>query len=84
MTDRKNSSELLNALTSRFRAADEERRDEVIIVSVDRAEVGQAESLQVGDRVGNLGTGDAQAGPGEFGPGLGELLRQDRRVHSQA
>src|SRR5271157_2141919 len=68
----------------RFRAADEQRRDEVIFVAVDRAEVGQAEALEVGDRVGYFGTGDAQAGPGEFGPGQGELLRQDRRVDSQA
>ena len=54
-------------------AADEERRDKVIFVAVDRTEMGQAEPLQVGDRVRNLRTGNAQAGPGEFRPGQGEL-----------
>ena len=72
------------AVAESFCAVDEKCRDHIVVLPGNRAQMGQADPLQVGDRVGDLGWEAGQADPGQCDLGLGQVPGQDRRGHAQA
>ena len=69
MTERRNSEDWLRTPDQSAGRPDEEGRDDVVVMTVDRAEVRQAEPVEVLDRVGDFGGGFREADAGQRRPG---------------